>query len=89
MRARAGSRRAGATRHNREVSRLNPEGIPRDQLLFVLGQPRRVREARRIDRCLLCRGARVNDAGLCELCYSMLDGDEQRLATRWTTGGAP
>ena len=76
-------------RHNREVDRLNPEGIPRNQLAFVLTQPRRVREARRIDACLLCRRASVNDAGLCEICYSMLDGEELRLATRWTVGGGP
>jgi len=71
------------------VDRLNPEGIPRNQLAFVLTQPRRVREARRIDACLLCRRASVNDAGLCEICYSMLDGEELRLATRWTVGGGP
>ena len=71
------------------MDRLNPEGIPRNQLHFVLTQPGRVREARRIDKCLLCRRSRVNDAGLCEVCYSMLDGEEQRIATRWTTGGAP
>jgi hypothetical protein len=71
------------------VERLNPEGIPRKQLSFVLSQSRRVHEARRIDRCLLCRRSRVNDAGLCELCYSMLDGEELRLATRWTVVGGP
>lgn len=76
-------------RHNRGVDRLNPEGIPRNQLSFVLGEPRRVREARRIDACLLCRHGRVNEAGLCESCTSMLDGEELRLVTRWTSGVAP
>lgn len=70
------------------VDRLNPEGIPRTQLAFALTQPRRVYEARRIDSCLLCRRPQVNDAALCEVCYSMLDGEEHRLASRWTvTGG--
>ena len=69
------------------MDRLNPEGIPRKQLSFVLSQSRRVYEARRIDSCLLCRHPKVNDAGLCELCYSMLDGEELQLATRWTVVG--
>lgn len=76
-------------RHNRGVDRLNPEGIARTQLAFVLTVPRRVHEARRIDACLLCRRSRVNEAGICEICYSMLDGEELRLAMRWTVGGAP
>lgn len=71
------------------MNRLNPEGIPRKQLAFVLTQPNRVREARRIDACLLCRRGGVNDAALCEVCYAMLDGEEQSLATRWTSGGGP
>lgn len=71
------------------MDRLNPEGIPRHELLFVLGQPRRVREARRIDACLLCRRSRVNEAGICDVCLSMLEGEELRLASRWTSGVAP
>ena len=77
------------THYTRGVDRLNPEGIPRKQLAFVLTQPRRVLEARRIDACLLCRREGVNAAALCEVCYAMLDGEEQSLATRWTSGGGP
>ena len=71
------------------VDRLNPEGIPRDQLLFVMSQSRRVREARRIDACLLCRRGNVNEAALCDVCYGLLDGEELRVATRWTSGSLP
>ena len=80
---------APRSRYTIGVDRLNPEGIPRNQLAFVLTQPRRVLEARRIDACLLCRRQGVNEAALCEVCYAMLDGAEQSLATRWTSGGAP
>jgi hypothetical protein len=71
------------------VERLNSEGIPRHQLTLFLRDRKQVATARRIDRCLLCRRERVNDAGLCDVCYSMLDGDELRLAGRWLTGEGP
>lgn len=78
-----------ANNYNREMDRLNPEGIPRDQLIFTLKQPRRVRDARRIDACLLCRRSRVNEAGICEVCYAMLDGEELQLVNRWMSIGSP
>lgn len=71
------------------MDRLNGEGIPRDNLLLALRDRRAVTGARRIDACLLCRNPRVNEAGLCESCYAMLDGEELRLATRWLAGVGP
>jgi hypothetical protein len=71
------------------MSRINSEGIPREDLLFALRTPRMVSEARRIDSCLLCRNRRVNEAGLCDVCYTMLDGEEFRLVGRWLSGEGP
>jgi len=71
------------------VERLNSEGIPRHTLKFALRTSRIVREARRIDSCLLCRRPSVNEAGLCDVCYSALDGEELQLATRWLSGFEP
>jgi len=71
------------------VERLNGEGILRRDLSFALKNRKMVSEARRINSCLLCRRIGVNEAGICSVCYSMLDGDELRLATRWLTGEGP
>jgi len=72
------------------VERLNSEGISRDQLRYVLTQRRLVQTARRIDSCLLCRRSGVNEAGLCDVCYSLLDDpEEQAIAHRWLTGEGP
>lgn len=71
------------------MDRLNSEGIRRGELPFVLRQTDRVRTARRIDSCLLCRRKRVNEAGLCDVCFSQLEGEEMRLANRWLTGEGP
>ena len=46
--------------------------------------------ARRINSCLLCRRIGVNESGLCEVCYAMLeDAEEQTLASKWLSGEAP
>lgn len=71
------------------MDRLNGEGIRRQDLRWTLTQARFVRDARRIDRCLLCRRTSVNEAGLCVACWSTLDDEELALATRWTMGVAP
>lgn len=71
------------------MERQNSEGIRRSELNFVLRQTDRVRTARRIDACLLCRRPRVNESGLCDICYTQLDGEEMRLANRWLTGEGP
>ena len=72
------------------MERLNSEGIPRDDLRIALRNRRVVMTARRIDSCLLCKRRGVNETGLCEVCYGMLDdAEELRLATRWLTGEGP
>lgn len=76
-------------KYNPRVERLNNEGIPRESLILAMRDRRTVATARRIDTCLLCRRPRVNEAGLCEVCYGALDGDELRLATRWLQGVGP
>lgn len=69
--------------------RINPEGIPRDQLVWALGQARIVQEAVRTDRCLLCRDPKVNEAGLCSVCWTYLTAAETELALNWTSGVMP
>ncbi|AIE88140.1 hypothetical protein [Fimbriimonas ginsengisoli] len=69
--------------------RLNSEGIRRDELAFTLRNRYKVQSARRIDACLLCRRPHVNEAALCDVCYSTLEGEELELATCWLRGTAP
>ncbi|QYK54142.1 MAG: hypothetical protein KF824_04415 [Fimbriimonadaceae bacterium] len=69
--------------------RLHPEGVERSQLAWVLTQARFVKVAVRIDQCLLCRNKSVNEAGLCDVCFTFLDDKETELALRWTSGVAP
>lgn len=71
------------------VERLNSEGIQRHELPWALSQRRFVVAARRVNACLLCRGRGVNESGLCEVCFTMLDDEETRLAHRWLTGEGP
>jgi hypothetical protein len=72
------------------VERFNSEGIPRHQLKFVLSRPSIVATARRVNHCLLCRRVGVNEAGLCDLCYPLIqDPEEQRLIERWLSGEGP
>ncbi len=72
-----------------DVHRLNNEGLRRQDLAFALKTRRTVEGARQIDACLLCRRKRVNEAGLCDICYSTLDGQELELATLWLRGTPP
>lgn len=71
------------------MDRLNSEGIPRSLLAVALKDRRQVTQAKRTDTCMLCRRHRVNDAGLCDVCYSSLDGEDFRLAARWLSGVGP
>lgn len=71
------------------MERLNSEGIPRKALIFALTRRTQVMTARRIDRCMLCKRANVNEAGICNVCYSILTDDELRLANRWMSGEGP
>jgi hypothetical protein len=71
------------------VDRLNGEGILRKNLILALRDRRAVGTARRINSCLLCRRIGVNEAALCDVCYSMLDGEELVWAQKWLTGVGP
>jgi hypothetical protein len=71
------------------MDRVNSAGILRSDLLQALQSPAMVRNARVTDTCILCRRNKVNAAGLCEVCYSLLNGAELRLATRWLSGEGP
>lgn len=76
-------------RYTGDVERMNSEAIPMHQLILALKDPKMVPEFRRIDRCLLCRRQRVNEAALCESCWALLGDDEIRQAERWLNGGQP
>ncbi|MFY9235070.1 MAG: hypothetical protein WAO58_11505 [Fimbriimonadaceae bacterium] len=69
--------------------RLNSEAIPRKDLALALRNRRLVREFRRIDKCVLCRRVGVNEAALCDVCYSLLNDEEAPLAEAWLRGGGP
>ncbi|HVT12637.1 MAG TPA: hypothetical protein VHE55_10240 [Fimbriimonadaceae bacterium] len=69
--------------------RVNPEGIVRSDLPWVLTQRRIVMTARRIDTCLLCRRKHVNEAGLCDVCMATLEDHEIALAEKWLRGTGP
>lgn len=69
--------------------RINSEGIRREELVWALGQRLLVLGARKIDSCLLCRRAGVNEAAICDYCWTTLDDSELRAASKWTIGVMP
>lgn len=71
------------------MDRLNSQGIPRQQLLWTLGQRRHVLKALKEDACLLCRKGGLNEAGLCDMCYALLNDNELSAAERWLSGVGP
>lgn len=71
------------------MERWNAEALPRDQLGWALSRRDVVAKARQLDSCLLCCGPRVNEAGLCPSCWSMLEGPELASAQRWLQGSGP
>ena len=71
------------------MARWNSEGIRQEDLAWALGQKHIVPMYVRMDSCMLCRAQRVNEAGLCRTCYSLLDNPELELAVRWMNGVAP
>lgn len=71
------------------MERLNSEGVPLRLTLLTLQTPHLVRDARNKDRCFLCQRPKVNQAGLCDYCYSQLDGEELRVATQYMDGIRP
>ena len=70
----------------RAMRRLNSEGIERINLRDALSDGKLVRAARQRGMCMLCRGAPVTSAGLCEGCLANLTDEEIRLATPWMDG---
>lgn len=71
------------------MDRHNSEGGPRETLKWVLTQRPHVMAARKIDKCLLCRAPRVNEAGLCNYCWALLRDDELKLGEAWLNGTGP
>ena len=71
------------------LTRWNSEGIRRDQLMDALKDRTVVRTARRVDYCILCMRRSVNEAGLCDVCASSLEGEELHLVERWVSGVGP
>jgi hypothetical protein len=69
--------------------RLNSEGIRRDHLAWALTQTSIVQKARKMNSCLLCRRIGVNEAGLCQVCFALLNDEEIRTASRWLSGEGP
>ncbi len=48
-----------------------------------------MKKAIKEDACLLCRTNKVNEAALCDTCYSLLDDEELKLAEKWLGGVGP
>jgi len=71
------------------MARLNSEGIWREDLLLTLRTPHLIEDARRKKRCFVCQRTSINRAGLCDVCYSQLDGEELREANRYIDGLNP
>ncbi len=69
--------------------RINGTGLKREDLAWALGRPDYVAQARKNNFCLLCREPHVNEAGLCKVCYSLLEDHELKLATQWLSGLRP
>lgn len=73
----------------RNVDRVNAEGIRRKDLVWALQSRRLVLLARRRCECMLCRGAPVDECGLCTLCASQATEVETLLIERWRAGQEP
>ena len=57
--------------------------------MIALRDRKQVLAARRVNSCLLCKRRQVNEAGLCEVCWGMLDGEELAMGERWLRGEGP
>lgn len=71
------------------MNRLNSEGIPRDQLGWALSQPSIVNHYRKLGKCMLCLRPGVNEAGVCEVCNTLLESPERDQVQRWIIGIGP
>lgn len=70
-------------------NRWNSEGMPRHEILWALSQPRIVKKAIRESSCLICCNSKINEAGLCDICWATLDDQELNIATKWVAGSGP
>lgn len=68
------------------MDRINPEGYPWDDMKYHLTRPDHVKTAVQTDSCMACKGKRVNEAGLCDLCTSQLSAEELSLVEKWMAG---
>lgn len=71
------------------MERWNSEGIPRETLLWALTQKRFIVRAIQDDACLLCKSSKVNEAGICEVCWALLNEEELKCANLWLSGAGP
>lgn len=71
------------------MSRWNAEGIPVSDLHWVLRREDLVRARRRVGKCFVCCESNINEAGLCEVCLSLLSDDLVRMVEKWRQGMVP
>lgn len=69
--------------------RWNTIGLPREDLLWALGERRIIKKALEEGACLLCKGTPVNEAALCDICWALLSEQELIVATKWVRGDGP
>ena len=68
------------------MDRIHPEGIPREDVTLTLNRPDHVKMAVKNDSCLVCKGNRVNEAGLCDVCTAQCSAEELKLVEQWMAG---
>lgn len=73
----------------KEFEKFNPEGLTRQQFLHALQTPALINAAIKRDRCLICCRTKVNEAGICDVCYAELSEKENELVVRWLRGAMP
>lgn len=71
------------------MDRWNSEAMPRDQIAYALTRRDWVRVAVRTDACLICKGPKVNEAGICSVCVATLTDVEIQLVEKWMSGVGP
>ncbi|MCE9559907.1 MAG: hypothetical protein K8R88_13280 [Armatimonadetes bacterium] len=71
------------------MTRWNAEGVHLKDLPYALSRVDIVSLYRNMNRCMLCMRVGVNEAGVCGVCYSMLDGEPLKAVLEWTMGKRP
>ncbi|MEP6753935.1 MAG: hypothetical protein ABJA67_00415 [Chthonomonadales bacterium] len=56
-------------------------GVPRHMVIDALKNPRLVAEARRVNKCFMCKARETDKTGLCLVCRTYLN-DEERVAAQ-------